>query len=145
MNQVGIVNAHPLFFPGQAHTIGPVDFHHQQARADHSVWPSWTSDDALGLRSWLATLGFAEGVLVEENGVVHHSEMYWPEGGRIMVSTANPDDEHAMPAGVGDVYVVTARPDEIHRLAVDTDYGSRDFSVRSPDGHRLSFGTYDGS
>lgn len=61
-----------------------------------------------------------------------------------------------VPVGIGNVYIVTDDPDEVYRTAremeatisrelMDTDYGSREFTVRSPDGHSLSFGTYDGA
>lgn len=53
------------------------------------------------------------------------------------------------------VYVVTDDPDglcararaaggEITREPFDTDYGSRDFAMRDPEGNRWSFGTYAG-
>ena len=52
-------------------------------------------------------------------------------------------------------YVVTDEPDalyerakaagaEIIRAPHDTDYGSRDFAARDPEGNRWSFGTYRG-
>ena len=52
-------------------------------------------------------------------------------------------------------YVVTGEPDalceraraagaEITAEPHDTDYGSRDFSARDPEGNRWSFGTYRG-
>jgi uncharacterized glyoxalase superfamily protein PhnB len=51
--------------------------------------------------------------------------------------------------------VVTDEPDALHDRAVaagaevvaplhDTDYGSRDFAVRDPEGNLWSFGTYRG-
>jgi uncharacterized glyoxalase superfamily protein PhnB len=55
--------------------------------------------------------------------------------------------------GVTSVYVAVADPDahhdravaagaEVTRELVDTDYGSRDYAVRDPEGNRWSFGTY---
>ena len=52
-------------------------------------------------------------------------------------------------------YVVTADPDAVHARAKaagaeitselhETDYGSRDFAARDPEGNRWSFGTYPG-
>ena len=133
-----------------------MSFRHQQPRTDRNIWPSLTSTDPLALRAWLAQLGFAEGVLIQDGDIVQHSEMFWPEGGRVMVSSYRSTDTNTLPAGVGDIYIVTERPGEVHQRAIeaghkiirelgDTDYGSRDFSVRSPDGHRLNFGTYAGS
>jgi uncharacterized glyoxalase superfamily protein PhnB len=59
-------------------------------------------------------------------------------------------------AGRSGVYVVTDAPDELFERAVaagaavirkpeDTDYGSREFAVRDPEGNRWSFGTYRGA
>ncbi len=61
----------------------------------------------------------------------------------------------ASPRALGVVYVVTADVDALHDRAVaagaeivvalhDTDYGSRDFTARDPEGARWSFGTYAG-
>ena len=115
-----------------------------------------TSIDALALRDWLAQLGFEEGVLIHKDDRVEHSEMIWPEGGRVVVCTQREEEPSIVLAGIGNVYVVTDDPDEVYRTAremgatisrelMDTGYGSRDFTVRSPDGHSLSFGTYDGA
>lgn len=121
-------------------------------RTDHNIWPLLTANDAPALRSWLQELGFEEGVLISEGELVRHSEMHWPEGGRLMVSSARPE----LPApGIGGSYIVTDYPDEVYSRAVamgakisshlqDTDYGSRDFSVTAPEGFELYFGTYAG-
>lgn len=72
-----------------------------------------------------------------------------------MVCTARPDNEHLIPAGVASIYITTERPDEVHSLAValgatitrdlyTTDFGSRTFSMTTPEGHQISFGTYAG-
>lgn len=126
-------------------------------RTDSNIWPLLTSSDALALRAWLVGLGFEEGVCVpgEGRGTVQHSEMLWPDGGRLMVCTAH-DDGHLVPAGIASIYVVVRDADavyaraqeagvEITRAITDADtYESRGFSVRSPEGHGLSFGTYAG-
>ncbi|MEO8748946.1 MAG: hypothetical protein ABI384_00995 [Allobranchiibius sp.] len=55
--------------------------------SDHNIWPNTTYDDPLAARAWLVALGFQEGTLVlDDAGGVRHSEMLWPEGGRVMVS-----------------------------------------------------------
>ncbi|MGP6174754.1 VOC family protein [Corynebacterium sp. A21] len=121
-------------------------------RADHNIWPLLTSNDALALLTWLQDLGFEKGVLIAEGELVQHSEMLWPEGGRLMISSARPE---LVAPGIGGSYIVTDYPDEVHSRAVamgakissdlqDTDYGSRDFSLSTPDGHELYFGTYAG-
>ena len=125
---------------------------------DHNIWPGLTYDDALAARAWLASLGFEEGVLVTspEGGTVEHSEMVWPEGGRVMVSSRDRrDDTFSVPRGAASVYVVVDDPDavyarakdlgaEIVRDLEDADYGSRGFSVADAEGNRWSFGTYAG-
>ena len=61
-----------------------------------------------------------------------------------------------LPAGVGSVYVVTTRPDELYERAnvagtaithelQDEDYGSRGFTCRDAEGVYWSFGTYAGA
>ena len=126
-------------------------------RTDHDIWSGITAADPLALRAWLLTLGFTEGILVEgDGGIVQHSEMLWPEGGRVMISSARPDDPHfTMPVGGAMLYVVTDEPDAVHTRAEaagatftrpmeDSDYGSRGFSILDPEGNSWSFGTYAG-
>ncbi|HEX5772495.1 MAG TPA: VOC family protein [Nocardioidaceae bacterium] len=129
------------------------------ARSDHNIWAGLTYDDAIAARAWLSALGFAEGVLVmsADGTIVEHSEMTWPEGGRVMVSSRlRSDDTFAVPRGAGSVYVVVDDPDAVFARAKDlgarvirdmeeTDYGSRGFSVTDAEGNRWSFGTYAGS
>lgn len=128
-------------------------------RTDHNIWAGLTYDDALAARSWLAALGFTDGVLVmsADGSTVEHSEMIWPEGGRVMVSSRlRRDDTFAVPRGAASVYVVVDDPDAVFARAKDlgaqvirdmedTDYGSRGFSVIDAEGNRWSFGTYAGS
>lgn len=124
---------------------------------DHNIWPGLTASDTRALRAWLTSLGFTEGILVEaEDGGIQHSEMLWPEGGRVMISSARPDDPHfTTPIGGAMLYVVTDEPDVVHARAEavgatftrpmeDADYGSRGFSILDPEGNSWSFGTYAG-
>ena len=88
-------------------------------------------------------------------GEITHSELLWPEGGRVMVASTRAVDDHA----TGDracLYVVTDHPDEVHARAVElgaeitrplgdqNGYVSREFSMKDPDGNAWSFGTYGG-
>ncbi len=127
------------------------------SREDRNVWPGLTYDDAMAARAWLAALGFEQGIVVQDDaGAVRHSEMLWPEGGRVMVSSrGRGDDTFATARGSAALYVVTAEPEAVHARArqldapvlrdmEDTDYGSRGFSVADPEGNRWSFGTYAG-
>ena len=124
---------------------------------DHNIWPGLSYDDPLAARAWLVALGFTEGVLVAAgDGTVRHSEMCWPEGGRVMISSRRDDDDmFAVPRGGGSVYVVVQDADAVHARAQtlgarvlrgleDTDYGSRGFSIADAEGNRWSFGTYAG-
>src|SRR6476469_9654612 len=128
-------------------------------RTDPNIWSGLTYDDPVAARGWLAELGFEEGILVpgDEPGSVHHSEMLWPEGGRVMLSSrSKADDSFSVPRGAGAVYVVVDDPDAVYRRAKDlgaalvrdledTDYGSRGFSIADAEGNRWSFGTYNGA
>jgi uncharacterized glyoxalase superfamily protein PhnB len=73
-------------------------------------------------------------------------------------SAAQPGAEDTWPVEPGSFscYVVTDDPDGLFKRATaagaevvcglhDTDYGSRDFAVRDPEGNRWSFGTYRGA
>lgn len=125
--------------------------------ADNNIWPGLTYDDPLAARAWLAGLGFTEGILVpgEADGEIVHSEMIWPEGGRVMVHSSCRDTPFDAPTGSGSCYVVTADPEAVHARAracgarflremEETDYGSRGFSVADAEGNSWSFGTYAG-
>lgn len=127
-------------------------------RADHNIWPGLTSADPLSLRAWLTRLGFAEGgCYYDERGTtVIHSEMLWPEGGRVMISSRGKDDDpFTVSPGSGNLYVVVDDPDAVWARAAalnatvlremrEEDYGSRGFSIADPDGNAWSFGTYAG-
>lgn len=126
---------------------------------DHNIWPGFTYQDPIAARSWLQQLGFAEGILVtdeQDPAVVVHSEMYWPEGGRIMLSSHRPDSKFTTTPGTQGVYVVCDDPDAVLARAQalnaemvqelnEADYGSRGFSIRDTEGNIWSFGTYAGS
>jgi uncharacterized glyoxalase superfamily protein PhnB len=127
-------------------------------RTDHNIWPGITYEDAHAARDWLAALGFEEGVLVEADkpGRIRHSEMIWPEGGRVMVSSRGREDSTFESApGASTIYVVCDDPaavfERAERLGAtvvrpleDTDYGSRGFSIVDGEGNSWSFGTYAG-
>lgn len=128
-------------------------------RTDHNIWPALFSDDPHALRRFLTALGFEEGIVVpaqgstQTDGEVMHSELLWPEGGRIMVASVS--SEHPVPQR-SILYVVTDHPDEVHDRAVEmgaeitrplaqqSGYDSREFSLKDPDGNGWSFGTYCG-
>jgi uncharacterized glyoxalase superfamily protein PhnB len=126
-------------------------------RVDHNIWTGLSYDDPLAARAWLAALGFDEGILVPgPEGTIQHSEMLWPEGGRVMISSrGKSDDTFSVVLGAASVYVVVDDPDAIYHRAKqldaeivrdmeNTDYGSRGFSIKDAEGNRWSFGTYAG-
>ncbi|MCK2239543.1 MULTISPECIES: VOC family protein [unclassified Crossiella] len=122
-----------------------------------TVWPGLAYTDAPAAIRFLTTaFGFTETLVVpgEADGEVAHAELGWPEGGGVMLGTQR--DSEVCWSAHGSVYVVTATPDEVLARATaagaelvrdiaDTDYGSRGFTVRDPEGHLWSFGSYPGA
>jgi uncharacterized glyoxalase superfamily protein PhnB len=100
-------------------------------------------------------LGFQETVVYAEGEMVSHAELAWPPGGGVMLGSVRDDDLRTMQPGTFAAYVVTDEPEALYQRAVGagadiarelytTDYGSRDFAVRDPEGNWWSFGTYRG-
>jgi uncharacterized glyoxalase superfamily protein PhnB len=140
-------------------SMEPVTHDVTTQRPDHNVWIGLTYDDATAARAWLTALGFQPGIAVPgaAPGEIHHSEMLWPEGGRVMVSSRGTREHNFQSARGGSmIYVVTQHPDAVYARAValgapidrplrdETDYVSRGFSIRDPEGNGWSFGTYAG-
>ena len=117
------------------------------------VWPALRYRDApAAIRFLVDAFGFEEAVVVpgEGEGEVAHAELLWPPGGGIMLGS------NAKQEGTAAVYVVTDEPDALFERATaagadvvkgltDEDFGSRSFTVRDPEGHSWSFGTYRGA
>jgi uncharacterized glyoxalase superfamily protein PhnB len=125
-----------------------------------AVWPALRYRDARAAIAFLIeAFGFEEVVSYAgaTEDVVVHAELRWPRGGGVMLGTAREDSTIAsLPPGTGAIYLVTDDPDgaceraraagaEIVSELQDTDYGSRDFTARDPEGVLWSFGTYAGS
>jgi uncharacterized glyoxalase superfamily protein PhnB len=123
------------------------------------VWPTLRARDARGLiRFLIDAFGFEETAVYADGDHVHHAELAWPLGGGIMLGSSPPpgsQDAWPLTPGVFGAYVVTDAPDALFARATaagaevltplhETDYGSRDFAVRDPEGNRWSFGTYRG-
>ena len=126
------------------------------------VWPTLRAHDALALIGFLVdVVGFVAVVVYADDDAVHHAQLAWPEGGGVMLGSARSGDGDPWPVPPGSTgcYVVTVDPDALYakiaaaiegssaELTVglhDTDYGSRDFALRDPEGNRWSFGTYRG-
>ena len=107
------------------------------------------------------TFGFTEGsVYRDDQGSVAHAELWFGNGG-IMISPVaetafgkfmrQPDEAGGVTMTL---FAVVADPDAHHARARaagfeillplrDESYGSREYSVRDPEGHVWTFGTYD--
>ncbi|HEX3265990.1 MAG TPA: glyoxalase superfamily protein [Candidatus Limnocylindrales bacterium] len=118
-----------------------------------NVFPSFRYRDAAGAIAWLVdVLGFEVRAVHEAaDGSVAHAELSHGSG-LIMLGTDR-DDAFGGRVGGGFTYIAVEGVDGLYERAVakgadvlkeitDTDYGSRDFSVRDPEGNVWSFGTY---
>lgn len=124
-----------------------------------AIVPCLSYRDAPTAIAWLKeAFGFTENMIVPgPDGTIAHAQLAFGSG-LIMVGSER-DDELAMriPCDLGgitqSIYIVVDDADahyaraveagaEIVRELQDTDYGSRDYSARDPEGHLWNFGTY---
>lgn len=126
-----------------------------ETRNEPMVWQTLRCRDARALIDHLTGLGFVETVRHQDGDLVAHAELRWPEGGGVMLGDDRPGGTWKREPGTAGTYVVTTRIDEVRERAravgaevvqelQDTDYGSREFAVRDPEGNLWSFGTYPG-
>jgi uncharacterized glyoxalase superfamily protein PhnB len=99
-----------------------------------------------------SAFGFDERAVHEnEDGVVVHAELSY--GPSILMLGTDRDDPYGSRAGQGSIYVAVEDADahcerarsagaEIIVELQDTDYGSRDYTARDPEGNVWNFGTY---
>ena len=120
-----------------------------------SIYPVLKFEDAHGAIDFLErAFGFERGAIHEgENGGVAHAEARFG-GELIMLGSAGQGDPlYNQGIGKAVTYLVVDDPDPLYERAkaagaeilmepTDQDYGSRDFSVRDPEGNIWSFGTY---
>ena len=122
--------------------------------------PFMNYDDAHAALDWLTeAFGFERAEVHEnENGKVAHAEVRVGDGMVMLGSAGENDLGLKTPRELGavnqGVYVIVddgidehydravAAGAEIVRALHDTDYGSRDYIVRDPEGNLWSFGTY---
>ena len=128
-----------------------------------TVIPALRYRNAPAAIDWLCqVLGFARhAVYANPDGTIAHAELALG-GGMIMLGSQK-DDEYGRnfksPEELGGVetrsaYIVVADADEVYgraqaagaaivRPIQNMDYGSREFTVKDPEGHTWSVGTYD--
>ena len=130
--------------------------------AHATIVPSMRYRDAPKMLEWLCNaFGFERHFVVPgDDGAIAHAQLTYGAG-MIMLGSARDDDwgkvvKPVADAGVqtGAAYVVVADVDahhtraraagaEIVRPLANTDYGSREYAARDPEGQVWSFGTYD--
>ena len=123
------------------------------------LYPTLRCKDAEAMMRWLKdVVGFTERVVYRgDDGVVHHAELAY--GSSILMLGQSRDDEYGKLVGdlggrrTDSLYLAVTDPDAVHAMCRaagarietelhDTDYGSRDFACRDPEGNLWSFGTY---
>src|SRR4051812_8072865 len=153
--------ANPTRAPGGSHPskTRPPAVPIVRVMSDQTIFPALRYRDAPAAIEWLGrAFGFEARMVVDGPGGAGAPPQVPYSGAMIMLGTARqPDaDEYsaaAPPAGGSALYLVVADPDahheraraagaEIVRELQDTDYGSREYSARDPEGNVWSFGTY---
>lgn len=117
-----------------------------------TFYPTLTYEDAPAAIDFLCTaFGFERQQVMEgPDGTIAHAELRF--GGGIVMLGATRTDDFAT-TGTQTVYVALDDTDAHHARAVeagaaivrapfDTDYGSRDYAAKDPEGNIWAFGTY---
>jgi uncharacterized glyoxalase superfamily protein PhnB len=124
-----------------------------------NIFPALRYADARAAIGFLTrAFGATEKAVHERDGVVHHAELALGAG-LVMVGQYSEDgwlggDPPRPLSSTVSIYVTIEDPDAHHAAAraagativrelEDMDYGSREYSVRDPEGNLWSFGTYD--
>jgi uncharacterized glyoxalase superfamily protein PhnB len=120
-----------------------------------AIYPVLTYADAHAAIDFLETAFGCERREVHEgeNGGIAHAELRCGSIPVMLSSTSEGDEIYNQGVGRTSVYVVVDDPDPLFERArqagaevlmepTDQDYGSRDFSVRDPEGNIWAFGTY---
>jgi len=133
------------------------------AQSGSTIIPALRYRDAPAAIEWLCQVfGFARhAVYANPDGTIAHAELAL-NGGMIMLGSVK-DDEYGRhfksPSETGGIetrsaYIVVPDADQAYASAQavgavilrplqDMDYGSREFTVKDPEGHSWSVGTYD--
>lgn len=120
-----------------------------------SIFPVLKYDDARAAIDFLErAFGFERHAVYDgESGGVAHAEIRLGDEYVMLGSTGEGDHRFNQGAGRYSLYVVVEDPDAHHARAKDagatierelteTDYGSREYTARDPEGNLWSFGTY---
>ncbi|MCV7384116.1 VOC family protein [Mycolicibacter longobardus] len=123
-----------------------------------TVWLTLQAHDASKLIDYYVdTFGFVVTARYGDGDTVDHAQLNWPEGvGGIMLGSYRPGNIWCREPGTAGGYVATNDPDGLYERVLehsadvvqplaDTDYGSREFTVRDPEGNLWSFGDYPGA
>lgn len=118
-----------------------------------TLYPSLRYRDAPAAIDWLeSAFGFRERVAYRnEDGSIAHAELSF--GPSILMLGSAKDDQYGSRVGESWLYVAVDDADahceraraagaEIVVELHDTDYGSRDYAARDPEGNLWNFGTY---
>src|SRR5262245_38321366 len=117
-----------------------------------TVFPSLVYDDAAAAVDFLTSaFGAERHAVYGDNGSVQHAELRMGNG--LVMFGSSRGDAKATRGGGGSIYVVLDDPDahaarareagaEIIREPFDTDYGSREYGAKDPEGNVWYFGTY---
>jgi uncharacterized glyoxalase superfamily protein PhnB len=124
------------------------------SEAAPTLYPSMRFRDARAAIAFLMdAFGFREReVIANEDGTIAHAELSYGNG-ILMLGSDRDDPLYGRRAGQGWLYMAVDDPDshceraraagaEIVERLHDTDYGSRDYAARDPEGNLWSFGTY---
>lgn len=128
-----------------------------------TIMPCMRYRDAPGAIDWLcSTLGFEAALVVpNEDGSIAHAQLCYGNGMVMLGSIFDTEYGRLMkqPGEIGmavtqSAYLVVNDADEVYERAVragapilmelkDEEYGGRGFTLRDPEGHVWSIGTYD--
>jgi uncharacterized glyoxalase superfamily protein PhnB len=121
-----------------------------------NIFPCFRYENAPKAIEWLdKAFGFQKQFVVPgEHDTVAHAQLRLGAGMIMMGSGGKPDPKNPWSTEKYGTYAVVKEIDahyarakaagaEVVRPIADTDYGSREYSVRDCEGHLWSFGTYD--
>jgi uncharacterized glyoxalase superfamily protein PhnB len=122
-----------------------------------TIIPSLRYKDGNAAIGWLTkAFGFTAGMVVPgEDGGLAHAELTY-HGGAVMLGSTTDGGDGRLPVETGPSWTYVVVPDDVeahYRRALaagaevvqeleNTGYGSQGYTVRDPEGHVWSFGTY---